>query len=414
MKYLVSLVLISIVLAGALVYVLHSGHGSASLLGQVGNEMQNSLLGHDQASSTTMEATNDGSTALTVTPNSLENPAKMIIAGGCFWSMESALEKLAGVTAVVSGYAGGTTENPIYKNYAKGGHREAVEVTYDPTVVSYEQVLVYAMKHMDPTDGGGAFYDRGHNYSPAFYFANAIEQATIEMLIKDVDQNGPYDKPLAIAVETKPTFWPAEAEHQDYYKREDTKAHYESYRAASGRDAFFAKYWGTDLGPTLPWRSVALAVPAHTEPWYDFVMPNDEELKAKLSPLAYQVTQEEGTEAPFTSEYDKFYEPGIYVDVVSGAPLFSSKDKYDSGSGWPSFTKPIAANVVKENTDTKLRIHRTEVRSTIADSHLGHVFDDGPKDRGGLRYCMNGVALRFVPKADMEAAGYGEYLQYVE
>ncbi len=143
-------------------------------------------------------------------------------------------------------------------------------------------------------------------------------------------------------------------------------------------------------------------------------MTNKDELKAKLSPLAYKVTQEEGTEPPFSSEYDKFFEPGIYVDVVSGVPLFSSKDKYDSGSGWPSFTKPISAHVVKEHSDTTLRIHRTEVRSSESDSHLGHVFSDGPRDKGGMRYCMNGVALRFVPKAEMEKEGYGEYLQYVE
>lgn len=146
----------------------------------------------------------------------------------------------------------------------------------------------------------------------------------------------------------------------------------------------------------------------------NFEKPNEDELKELLSPLAYKVTQEEGTEPPFSHPYDKFYEPGIYVDVVSGIPLFSSKDKYDSGSGWPSFTKPIKAEAVVEKGDTTLRIHRTEVRSALADNHLGHVFNDGPRDKGGLRYCMNGAALRFVPKADMEKEGYGEYLQYVD
>lgn len=323
----------------------------------------------------------------------------MLLAGGCFWCFEADLSKLPNVTSAVSGYAGGTTDNPSYDNYAAGGHREVVEVTYDPHKVSFEEILIFALKHMDPTDGGGSFHDRGRGYAPVFYYDNEEEKGVIEALIQEVNEHGPYDKPLAIKVEPKPRFWPAEQYHQKYAVKPESAAHYERYREASGRPDFFAQHWGSDLGPTLAWRKG--------------VKGSDGELRSKLSPLAYAVTQEEATEPPFSSEYDKFYEPGIYVDVVSGVPLFSSKDKYDSGSGWPSFTKPIKAHMVKEKTDTKLRIHRTEVRSSEADSHLGHMFNDGPKDRGGMRYCINGAALRFVPKERMEAEGYGEYLEYI-
>lgn len=148
--------------------------------------------------------------------------------------------------------------------------------------------------------------------------------------------------------------------------------------------------------------------------WTDYQKPDENELKEKLDDVSFNVTQKEGTERAGTSPLDKNYEPGIYVDVLSGEPLFSSKDKYDSGSGWPSFTKPIQKEAVSERSDQKLFTARTEIRSSIADNHLGHVFTDGPKDSTGLRYCMNGAALKFIPKAEMEAAGYGDLLQYIE
>jgi peptide methionine sulfoxide reductase msrA/msrB len=329
-----------------------------------------------------------------------ESHKTMLLAGGCFWCLEADLSKLPAVVSAVSGYAGGTTEHPTYETYAAGGHREVVLVTYDPSQVTFEEILIFAMKHMDPTDDGGSFYDRGRGYAPVFYYENDEEKSIIEHLIAEVDAKGVYNKPLAIAVEPRPPFWPAEAYHQKYAFKQESAAHYERYRQASGRSDFSASVWGSDLGPTLPWR----VSPQHSP----------EDLHSALSPLAYAVTQEDATEPPFSSEYDKFFEPGIYVDVVSGVPLFSSKDKYDSGSGWPSFTRPIKDRVLKEKSDTKLRIHRTEVRSRDADSHLGHVFADGPSDRGGLRYCINGAALRFVPKEQMEKEGYGAYLQFVD
>jgi peptide methionine sulfoxide reductase msrA/msrB len=345
----------------------------------------------------------------------------LLLAGGCFWCVEADLEKLPGVIAVVSGYAGGTTDNPTYETYHAGGHREVVEVTYDPIKVTFEEILIYAMKHMDPTDGEGSFFDRGQYYAPAFYYETAEEKTLIENLIAEVNAQGPYKKPLAIAVEARSQFWPAEAYHQDYYKGTLSGVKYQYYRAGSGRDKFIQENWGDDTGPDLPWRvgddttSVQSVdtTPAHNV-WASYQKPDASELKNTLSPLAYKVTQSDGTEPPYSSEYDKFWEAGIYVDILSGEPLFSSKDKFDSGTGWPSFVKPITPVAVSEHEDRRLFSVRTEIRSAIADNHLGHVFPDGPEERGGLRYCMNGVALRFVPLGEMEEAGYGAYLSSVQ
>jgi peptide methionine sulfoxide reductase msrA/msrB len=337
--------------------------------------------------------------------------ATMMVAGGCFWCVESDLEKLPGVSAVVSGYAGGTTANPTYENYAAGGHREVVEVTYDPAVISFEEILIYAMKHMDPTDGNGSFNDRGKYYSPAFYYSNDKEKSIIENLITEVNDKGPYDKPLAVAVETTPTFYAAEDYHQDYYKGALSSLKYKYYRNASGRDAFITKYWGTDTKASLPWRintTNTMTTPAEGA-WTSYVKPSKGVVRTHLDELTFKVTQEEGTERAGTSPLDKNYERGIYVDVLSGEPLFSSKDKFDSGTGWPSFVKPIEAGAVTEHEDNTFFSKRVEIRSAIADNHLGHVFTDGPRDRGGLRYCMNGVALKFIPEREMEAKGYGRY-----
>ncbi len=302
-----------------------------------------------------------------------------VLAGGCFWCVEADFEKLPGVLFVVSGYTGGTTENPTYKNYAAGGHREVVEVTYDSAKVEYPELVRYLIQHSDPTDGEGSFYDRGSEYAPALYYENEEEKATAEGVIREIEAKKIYEKPLALEVLPRTRFWPAEEYHQDYYKKNPIRYRY--YRNASGRDAFIEKYWSKKA-----------------------------ELKKRLTSLQYRVTQEEGTEPPFDNEYDKNTAEGIYVDIVSGEPLFSSKDKYDSGTGWPSFVKPISSDAVVLYEDRDVFGVRTEVRSRYADSHLGHLFDDGPVDRGGKRYCMNSAALRFIPKDEMETKGYGEYL----
>lgn len=335
----------------------------------------------------------------------------MLVAGGCFWCVEADLEKLPGVVEVVSGYAGGTTEHPTYENYASGGHREVVEVTYNPDVVSFEEILIYAIKHMDPTDGDGSFGDRGECYSPAFYYETDEERATIDRVIAEVNEHGPYDAPLAIDVAPRPTFWPAEEYHQDYYKKGVSAVKYQFYRTASGRDRFIEEHWGDDTDADLPWRASAAGMDA---PWRAFQKPSDEELRDMLTDTAYKVTQKDGTEPAFSNEYWDNTAEGIYVDVVSGEPLFSSTHKFDSGTGWPSFTRPIEYDMVIERTDYRLILPRTEIRSAIADSHLGHKFNDAPAALGGIRYCMNSAALRFVPKEQMAAAGYGDYLHLFE
>lgn len=335
-----------------------------------------------------------------------------LVAGGCFWCVEADLEKTPGVRSAVSGYAGGTTENPTYDNYGSGGHREVVEVTYDADQVSFEEILIVTMKTTDPTDDDGTFGDRGDKYSAAFYYETPAQQQLIADLIAEVNEFGPYEEPLAIDVEARPRFWPAEDFHQDYYKGTLSRFKYQAYRTASGRDRFINRYWEGDTSPTLPWRNNA-SMNDVQYPWSNYQKPDQTTLKQELDELAYKVTQEDGTERAGTSPLDKIYEPGIYVDILSGEPLFSSRDKFDSGTGWPSFVQPITPDAVTEHEDRKLFFTRTEIRSAIADNHLGHVFTDGPADRGGLRYCMNGVALRFVPEAEMVAAGYEDFLDLI-
>lgn len=304
-----------------------------------------------------------------------------LMAGGCFWCVEADFEKAIGVVKVVSGYTGGSTENPTYKNYAESGHREVVEITYVPEIISYGKLVEYLIKHSDVTDGQGSFYDRGLEYSSAIYYETEEEKNEALKIISEIDARKIYDKPIDLAVIARTDFWPAEEYHQDYYKKNPVKYNY--YRKASGRDDFIKKYWG------------------------------EENLRTHLTPLQYKVTQENGTEKPFENEYDKNTADGIYVDIVSGEVLYSSKDKYDSGTGWPSFVKPIHPDAVVLKEDISILGKRVEVRSKYANSHLGHVFDDGPTKRGGKRYCMNSAALRFIPKDAVEKEGYGKYLSSI-
>ncbi len=349
------------------------------------------------------------------TGTSSAKTAKAILAGGCFWCTEADIQKYPGVIDAVSGYAGGTGENPTYQDYASRGFREVVEVTYDPTKVSYANLVDYVIRHSDATDPDGSFHDRGPQYTSAAYYSSPEEKLAAENVVKNIDARKIYEKPLALYILPTVKFWPAEDYHQDYAKKNPLR--YSYYRSSSGRDTFITKHWGTDTVPT-PTPEITSATNAMTNntsahPWDHFVKPSDAELRAKLTAIQYKVTQEKGTEKPFTNEYDKNVSEGIYVDVVSGEPLYSSKDKFDSGTGWPSFVKPITPNAVVEKIDKGFFTTRTEIRSRIADSHIGHVFDDGPKDRGGRRFCMNSAALRFIPKNEMEKNGYGDYLKYI-
>lgn len=363
---------------------------------------------------------------MSVDSTGIEDIQTAMFANGCFWCVEHDLEKLPGIVSVVSGYAGGNTEAPTYENYAQGGHREVVEVTYDASVISYANLVEHIIKHGNPTDGDGSFYDRGEQYAPAIYWSNEEEKAQAESIIKQVDESGVFDKPLALDLLPSTKFYPAEEYHQDYSQENPLKYGY--YRKASGRTAFIEEVWGerlddfefsteleTDMKNEIKMDDMQNDIMMYTpQSWENFSKPNDAELKSQLSDIAYKVTQKDGTERAGSSPLDKVYEPGIYVDVVSGEPLFSSKDKYDSGTGWPSFVKPITDEAVTLHEDNTFWSTRTEVRSRYADSHLGHVFPDGSADRGGMRYCMNGVALRFIPEAEMEGEGYAYWLQYTE
>ena len=345
-------------------------------------------------------------------------PATALLANGCFWCVEHDLEKVPGVITVISGFAGGKSIDPTYDDYFQGGHREVVEVTYDPTVVSYANLVEHILKHGDPTDGEGSFYDRGAAYAPAVYYATEEEKSTAAAVIKAIDMSGKFTKPITVPVLSRPMFYPAEEYHQDYAKKNPVRYNY--YRAASGRTKFYQSVWGSSAD-TFEFSATSqenvknnsMQTSFTADSWNNYVKPSEEVLRQQLSEVSYRVTQEDSTERSGTSELDKTYEPGIYVDVVSGEPLFSSRDKYDSGTGWPSFLKPLSSEVVRLHEDRKLFSTRTEVRSRFADSHLGHVFNDGPVDRGGMRYCMNGAALRFIPQADMEASGYGYLISEV-
>jgi len=325
-----------------------------------------------------------------------------LLAGGCFWCTEADFEKLPGVLTVVSAYAGGTTPNPTYQDYAAGGYREVVEVMYNPTQVTYAQLVEYVIKHSDPTDADGSFYDRGKQYAPAIYYENDSELAGAQQVVRHLNELNAYSLPINIAIIHRVKFYPAEEYHQDYYRKNPLR--YQYYRHASGRDAFIQKHWGNNTGVS----------PLNVTSWQSFQKPSAKELRAKLTPLVYSVTQEEGTEPAFKNEFNDNKREGIYVDVVSGEPLYSSKDKFDSGTGWPSFVQPITPESVVLKSEGQFFWSRTEVRSRFADSHLGHVFDDGPIARGGKRYCMNSAALRFIPKENMKEQGYDAYLNSVE
>lgn len=350
--------------------------------------------------------------------------AKAMFAGGCFWSVESDMEKVSGVLDVITGYAGGQSNNPTYQTYAFGGHREVILITYDPQKITYAGLIEHLIKHIDPTDAQGSFLDRGVQYSPAIFVQTDREKQTAEAVLSQISAMKVYENPLAVAILPPAYFWPAEAYHQDYAAHHP--ASYKSYRFRSGRDSFIRKHWGkkadelqlADIVPATSSQelstteSVSVAASqAPEKPWESFEKPDPKELRAKLTRMQYAVTQSYKTEPEFRNAYWDNHEEGIYVDIVSGEPLFSSTDKFDSGTGWPSFTKPLEPEHFVSHVDYDKGYPRLALRSKYGECHLGHVFNDGPVATGGMRFCMNSAALKFIPKDKLEEAGYGEYLK---
>lgn len=309
-------------------------------------------------------------------------------AGGCFWGLQKFFDQFDGVSVTQAGYANGTGDSPSYEDVCGGsGHAETVRVDYEPDKLTLSGLLEYYFMVIDPLSVNRQGNDIGVQYRTGIYYTDEADLPVIEKVCRGQEQR--LGSRLAVEIKPLQNYFAAEEYHQKYLDKNP-----------GGYCHIPSKYFNienADYGKCT-----------------ERVKKPSESLRAQIGDLAYEVTQNAATERAFTGKYDDFFEKGIYVDVVSGEVLFSSSDKYNSGCGWPAFTKPVTDKALTERTDTSHGMIRTEVRSRIADSHLGHVFPDGPGEAGGLRYCINSAALKFIPYEKMEKEGYGKYKELFE
>ena len=322
----------------------------------------------------------------------MKNLRDIYFAGGCFWGVEEYFSRIPGVADVTSGYANGPSENPSYEEVcASSGHAETVRVLYDPSIMSLQSLTEAYFRIINPVSVNKQGNDFGVQYRTGIYYTDETDLPTLQAVYDARQQE--YDQPFAVELEPLQNFYDAEDYHQDYLVKNPYGYCHISFDSLSEIQ-------------TEQQKEIAQNAAGTEGRW---VKPSDEELHKNLSDIQYDVTQNAATEYAYSGEYNMHFERGIYVDVVTGQPLFSSADKFDSGCGWPAFSKPIDPSVIVEYEDGSYGMQRIEVRSEAGDSHLGHVFDDGPKELGGLRYCINSAALRFIPYDEMDTAGYGEF-----
>lgn len=339
------------------------------------------------------------------------NLKEVYFAWWCFWCMESIFEQQEWVEGAYAGYTGWTEETATYEltSNKDTDHREAVKVLYDANQITYRKLVELFWTQIDPTDSEWQFNDRGFVYSPAIFYSNDEEKTIAQQSKNDLSVSKRFSEPIAVAIEPAKEFFLAEEYHQDYYKKNTIR--YKVYTSGSGRKWFIEENWQDRIDELkgkdyVNWQLVGKKAKEKTVSKY-----SEAELREKLTPLQYKVTQEEGTEPAFNNEYWDNKEAGIYVDIIDGTPLYSSLDKFDSGTGWPSFTKGIDERNLTTHTDTRYFMTRTEVRSAKADSHLGHIFNDAPSELWGIRHCINSAALRFIPVEELENEGYDEYVE---
>lgn len=306
-------------------------------------------------------------------------------AGGCFWGVEKYFSLIDGVTKTKAGYANGITADPSYEDVCRRhtGHAEAVRVSYKTEQISLKDLLGLFFRIIDPISVNRQGNDRGVQYRTGIYYTDPDDLPTLRQAYVLLQEQ--YDLPLALEIKELENFYPAEEYHQKYLDRNPG-----GYCHIGPKEFEYAKTFSAQQK--------------------QYRRRSKQELKKLLTPLQYEVTQNEATEQAFHNEYYNQFEQGIYVDITTGEPLFLSSDKFDSGCGWPSFSQPIHDSLLTEKQDRRFGMHRTEVRSKTGDAHLGHVFPDGPLQKGGLRYCINSAALRFIPASKMSQEGYGEYL----